>query len=144
MSRDETTGSLFPEPEPARVPDPSRPHAPLADRMRPRSLDELLGQGEALGPESPLRRSIEAGTTPSLILWGPPGSGKTTLAHVIAAEAGVNLRHLTNIGTYRASLRNYLKNHPKIHDRMTLIVRQLQPGPEGLPIEIYAFSNETD
>ncbi len=97
MSRDETTGSLFPEPEPARAPEPSRPHAPLADRMRPRSLGELLGQGEALGPESPLRRSIEAGTTPSLILWGPPGSGKTTLAHVIRSMGSSHFESLSAV-----------------------------------------------
>lgn len=59
-------------------------------------------------------------------------------------ESGVNLRRLTNIGTLRAYIHNYLKHHPKIHDRMTLIVRQLQPGAEGLPIEIYAFSNDTN
>ena len=59
-------------------------------------------------------------------------------------ESGVNLRRLTNIGTFRAYIYNYLKHHPKVHDRMTLIVRQLQPGTEGLPIEIYCFSNDTD
>jgi miniconductance mechanosensitive channel len=59
-------------------------------------------------------------------------------------ESGVNLRRLTNIGTFRAYVYNYLRHHPKIHDAMTLIVRQLQPGPTGLPIEIYAFSNDTD
>jgi len=59
-------------------------------------------------------------------------------------ESGVNLRRLTNIGTFRAYILSYLQHHPKIHDRMTLIVRQLQPGPEGLPIEIYAFTNDTD
>jgi miniconductance mechanosensitive channel len=59
-------------------------------------------------------------------------------------EAGVNLRRLTNIGTFLAYIRNYLKHHPKIHDRLTLIVRQLQPGAEGLPIEVYAFTNDTD
>jgi len=57
-------------------------------------------------------------------------------------ESGVNLRRLTNIGTFRAYIYNYLKHHPKIHDGMTLIVRQLQPGTEGLPIEIYCFSND--
>ena len=61
-----------------------------------------------------------------------------------AGESGVNLRRLTNIGTFRAYVYNYLKHHPKIHDRMTLIVRQLQPGTEGLPIEIYCFSNDID
>ncbi len=55
----------------------------------------------------------------------------------------VNLRRLTNIGTLRAYIFNYLKNHPKIHRNMTLLVRQLAPGPEGLPIEIYAFTNTT-
>ena len=59
-------------------------------------------------------------------------------------EAGVNLRRLTNIGTFRAYIRNYLKHHPKIHDRMTLIVRQLQAGAESLPIEVYAFTNDTN
>ncbi|MGI9260342.1 MAG: mechanosensitive ion channel family protein [Gammaproteobacteria bacterium] len=56
----------------------------------------------------------------------------------------VNLRRLTNVGTFRAYVLNYLKNHPKIHRDMTLIVRQLQPGPAGLPLEIYAFTNITD
>jgi len=59
-------------------------------------------------------------------------------------EPNVNQRHLTNVGTLRAYIRNYLRQHPKIHDNMTLIVRQLQPGPEGLPIEIYCFSNDTN
>ncbi len=58
--------------------------------------------------------------------------------------ADVNLRRLTNVGTFRAYVLNYLKNHPKIHREMTLIVRQLQPGPTGLPLEIYAFTNITD
>ncbi len=58
-------------------------------------------------------------------------------------EDDVNLRKLTNIGTFRAYIVNYLRHHPKIHQDMTLIVRQLQPGPDGLPIEIYCFSNDT-
>jgi len=62
----------------------------------------------------------------------------------IEVEAEVNRRRLTNIGTFRAYAYNYLKNHPKIHDGMTLIVRQLGPGPEGLPLEIYCFTNTTE
>ena len=58
---------------------------PLADRMRPQTLDEYLGQEHILGPGKPLRAQIESGHLTSLILWGPPGSGKTTLAALIAA-----------------------------------------------------------
>jgi len=59
-------------------------------------------------------------------------------------ESDVNLRRLTNIGTFRAYTYNYLKNHPKIHTNMTLIVRQLQSGNDGVPMEVYAFCNDTD
>ncbi len=60
------------------------PNAPLAARMRPRVLEEFVGQEEVLGAGKPLRRAIEADELSSAILWGPPGSGKTTLAHLIA------------------------------------------------------------
>ncbi len=60
---------------------------PLADRMRPRTLDEYLGQEHILGPGKPLRAQIETGHLSSLILWGPPGSGKTTLAALMAEHS---------------------------------------------------------
>lgn len=63
---------------------------PLADRMRPQTLDEYLGQQHLIGPGKPLRAQIESGLLTSLILWGPPGSGKTTLAALIAAQSGAD------------------------------------------------------
>jgi putative ATPase len=64
--------------------------APLADRMRPRTLDEFVGQDHLLGPGKVLRQAIESDHLPSMILWGPPGSGKTTLAMIIASMTGAH------------------------------------------------------
>jgi putative ATPase len=74
------SGSLFEEDKPTGVPA----DAPLADRMRPETLDEILGQGHLLDPGKPLRTAIERDQVPSMILWGPPGVGKTTLAQIVA------------------------------------------------------------
>ncbi len=59
-------------------------------------------------------------------------------------ELVANTRRLTNIGTFRVYIANYLRQHPKVHKGMTLMVRQLDPTPDGLPLQVYAFSNDTD
>ena len=76
--------SLFDDPAEERGPKPVDPGAPLAVRMRPQGLDEVVGQQHLLGPRAPLRRLVESDEPMSLVLYGPPGTGKTTLAHVIS------------------------------------------------------------
>jgi putative ATPase len=81
------TDSLFPDEAPAPhkpANQPDRSLAPLAERMRPNTLGEVIGQAHLLGPDKPLRVAFEAGKLHSMILWGPPGVGKTTLARLMA------------------------------------------------------------
>ncbi len=72
-------------------------HIPLAERLRPRDLDGYIGQQHLVGPGKVLRRVIDSGQLPSLILWGPPGVGKTTLAHIIARAMGKTVFSLSAI-----------------------------------------------
>ena len=69
-------------------PDDPAPLRPLADRMRPTALQDFIGQGHLLGEGKPLRRALESGRLHSMILWGPPGTGKTTLARLLAGISG--------------------------------------------------------
>ena len=71
--------------------------APLAERMRPTTLDGYVGQAHLVGDGAVLRQAMRAGTLPSMILWGPPGVGKTTLARLIAQESGRPFHSLSAI-----------------------------------------------
>ena len=92
----ETSAQLFTEPEGLK---------PLAERMRPRSLDEIVGQTRLLGPGTALRRSIEAGHVHSMVLWGPPGCGKTTLALLLAKYANARFRAISAVLSGLADVR---------------------------------------
>lgn len=81
---------------------------PLAERMRPQSLDEMVGQEQLTGPNGSLQRFIQQGRLPSIILWGPPGSGKTTLAHVISKELNMRYFALSAINTGVKELRKVI------------------------------------
>jgi putative ATPase len=83
--------------------------APLAARMRPRTFDEFVGQGHIVGPGRALRKGIEADRIPSMVLWGPPGSGKTTLAHIIAATTTSHFSPVSAVGSGVADLRRVVK-----------------------------------
>jgi putative ATPase len=74
---------LFPDPDPSTLPG-----TPLAERIRPRTLDEVVGQPQLLGPGRPLRLALDRGALHSMIFWGPPGTGKTTLGRLVASVAG--------------------------------------------------------
>lgn len=71
--------------------------APLADRLRPTTLDQIVGHERWLGPDGALRRGLDEGTLRSLILWGPPGCGKTTLARILAADSGADFVQLSAV-----------------------------------------------
>ena len=102
--------------------------SPLAARMRPRGLDEFLGQKHVLGQGSLLRSSIEKGELCSLILWGPPGSGKTTLAHIIAHGTPHNFVPFGAVTSGIKEIKKVMQeaaHQRKLANRKTVLIEQL-------------------
>ncbi len=87
---------------------PVDPQAPLAVRMRPRTLDEVVGQQTLLGPGAPLRRLVEGGGASSVLLYGPPGTGKTTLAMLVASAVGRRYAQLSALSAGVAQVREVI------------------------------------
>ncbi|GAB5390017.1 MAG: replication-associated recombination protein A [Alphaproteobacteria bacterium] len=104
------TSDLFgdaPKPQVADTPLPDQSAArPLADQLRPAALTEVLGQDHLLGQGAPLRQMLDSGSLPSLVLWGPPGCGKTTIARLLAAEVGYVFEPISAIFSGVADLKS--------------------------------------
>lgn len=99
-------------------------NAPLAERMRPRTLDEFVGQRAVVGPGKPLRRAIEVDVLSSIILHGPPGTGKTTLARIIAGATRGHFEQLNAVTAGVADIRKVIKEaeeRRKLYNRKTIL-----------------------
>ncbi len=108
----DTPTDLFGPAEPPETPE-TRAARPLADRLRPRVLEEVVGQDHLLGPEGTLARMLARGSLASLILWGPPGVGKTTIARLLAARSNLHFTQLSAVFSGVADLKRAFEEATK-------------------------------
>ena len=103
-----------PTPPPAR--EQPRADAPLADRLRPQSLDEVIGQEHLTGPEGAIGRMVAAGRLSSLVLWGPPGTGKTSIARLLGDAVGMRFVAVSAVFSGVADLRKAFAEAERARD----------------------------
>ena len=96
---------LFADDLPQNAPETLSEDAPLADRLRPRSLEEVIGQEHLTGPTGAIGRMVAAGKLSSMILWGPPGTGKTSVARLLAAAVGMRYEAVSAVFSGVADLK---------------------------------------
>ena len=113
--------------------------APLAARMRPRGLDEFVGQVALVGTDGALSRVVKPGYLPSMVLWGPPGSGKTTLARLLAERSEGTWRQLSAVTSGVADVRALVADAKALRQqggpdgRLHRRAASVQQGPAGRP-----------
>src|SRR4051812_30409629 len=116
--------------DPPPPPPPAGPSdsAPLADRLRPRALDEVVGQDHLTGPEGVIGRMVAAGKLASMILWGPPGTGKTTIARLLADAVGMRFVAISAVFSGVADLKKVFaeaREHAKLGRQTLLFVDEI-------------------
>ncbi len=118
---------LFPD-APASAPPEAPATGPLADRLRPATLADVVGQSHLTGPEGAIGRMVAAGKLSSMILWGPPGTGKTTIARLLAAAVGLRYAQISAVFSGVADLKKMFaeaREHARIGKRTLLFVDEI-------------------
>jgi putative ATPase len=120
---------LFENTPPIKNPESQNAFAPLAERMRPSSLNEFVGQSHLVGDDKPLRLLIERDETPSMIFWGPPGCGKTTLARIIAAQTKADFHQLNAVSSGVQDVRKVIEratiNKNRLNKKTILFIDEI-------------------
>lgn len=127
MFIEEHMADLFPDTASAEVTPPSA-NAPLAERLRPQSLAEIVGQDHLTGPDGAIGRMVAAGKLASMILWGPPGTGKTTIARLLADAVGLRFEAISAVFSGVADLKKLFaaaREHARIGQRTLLFVDEI-------------------
>lgn len=119
---------LFAADEPLQTPTAEAPDGPLADRLRPRRLADVVGQEHLTGPEGAIGRMVAAGKLASIILWGPPGTGKTTIARLLADAVGLRFVAISAVFSGVADLKKVFaeaRDHARLGRRTLLFVDEI-------------------